>query len=152
MTRAVLVIGATGILGPAASTLSGRGQSVVRVARHEADSVIAVDAGDTIALATALDGRRWDDALVYGPAVSDAALDWIRRATPGRCVLVRTSAASGLEDVPSVVPRDTLQLGWTADSPPRWHTPAEVSEAALDVLASGDPRTLGLVRPWSARP
>ena len=34
----------------------------------------------------------------------------------------------------------------------RWHTPAEISAAALACLADPAPALLGVVRPWSARP
>lgn len=152
MARTVLVIGSTGILGPAAAAFGARGDGVIGVSRHGAGGSIAVDAADARALADALDGRDWDDALVYRPAVSDASLGFVRAATPGRCVQVRTTAAADPALGILVIPRDTLQLGWTADPEHPWHTPAEVSCAALEVLADGQPRTLGAVRPWSDRP
>lgn len=152
MARTVLVIGATGILAPAAAALAAAGASVIAVSRRGADGSVAVDASDAAALRDALDGRSWDDALAYGPAVSRESLAFVRAGTPGRCVLVRTSAAADPALGILVVPRNTLQLGWTAGGTPRWHTPAEVSDAALGVLADGAPRTLGTVRPWSDRP
>jgi hypothetical protein len=56
--------------------------------------------------------------------------------------------------MPGVV---ALQLGWAAQGArgSRWHTPEEVSAAAMGELAAPwAPRTvvLGSVRPWSARP
>ena len=43
-----------------------------------------------------------------------------------------------------------LVLGWRGA---RWHTPAEVSAAALALaLGAGHEATLGAVRPWAARP
>lgn len=152
MSRSVLVIGATGILAPAWEAFRSRGDGVVAVSRHGARGSIAVDARDAPALRAALDGEAWIDAVVYAPAVSAESLSYVRGATTGRCVLVRTSDAAAPEFGTSAVPRDTLQLGWTDDPTPRWHTPAEVSCAALEVLADGMPRTLGVVRPWSDRP
>ena len=84
--------------------------------------------------------------------MSDESFESIRAATAGRCVLVRPSAAADPHTGAGIVPADTLQLGWTEDAPHRWHTPDEVSIAALAVLADGEPRTLGTVRPWSDRP
>ncbi|QKJ18277.1 hypothetical protein [Microbacterium hominis] len=150
--RAVLVIGATGILAPAASRLSERGIHVVGISRKGREGTVAVDAHDSDALTEALADATWDAAMVYEPAVSQKSLAYIHGATPGRCVVVRTSAAADPARGTLVIPRDTLQLGWTADTPHRWHTPSEVSAAALDVLADGQPRTLGTVRPWQDRP
>ncbi|MEU9635839.1 hypothetical protein AB0D80_15910 [Streptomyces tendae] len=48
-----------------------------------------------------------------------------------------------------------LVLGWrTEPEGPRWHTPEEISEAALRVLDADPARdaVLGRVRPWSSRP
>jgi hypothetical protein len=152
VAKTVLVIGATGILGPAAAAFTARGDDVIGVSRSGRAGSIGVDAADAHALSAALAERSWDDALVYRPAVSDASLAFVRSATPGRCVQVRTSAAADPALGILVIPRDTLQLGWTGDPERRWHTPAEVSCAALEVLADGRPRTLGAVRPWSDRP
>lgn len=157
MARTVLVIGATGILAPAASELAARGDSVISVSsgrrpvRTDVPSTV-VDARDAAALGTALEGVSWDDAIVYAPAVGDDSLELLIAATAGRCVLVRTSQAADPARGESPVPADTLQLGWTAGTPARWHTPGEVSAAALAVLSDGEPRTLGVVRPWSGRP
>jgi hypothetical protein len=148
----ILVIGSTGILAPAANALSDAGHDVLGVSRSGGDGARAADARDADALAAALDGESWDEALVYEPAMSDGSLAFVRAATAERCVTVRTTAAADPALGILVVPRDTLQLGWTADEPHRWHTPDEVSEAALEVLADGQARTLGLVRPWSDRP
>jgi hypothetical protein len=55
--------------------------------------------------------------------------------------------------LPGVV---VLQLGWADGARgSRWHTPGEVSAAAMGALeVPWRPRTvlLGSVRPWSARP
>lgn len=157
MPRRVLVVGATGILGPAADALADRGDTVVGLSRRGGGPAgsrsISVDAKDAAALAAALAEVAWDDAVVYGRAVTGATLAFLRDATPGRLVFVRTSASADPALGELTVSRDTLQLGWTgrgADA--RWHTPAEVSAAALDVLADGEPRTLSTVRPWSDRP
>lgn len=154
--RTVLVVGATGILAPAVAELRARGDRVIGVSRYgsgdEDDATVAVDARDASALADALDGMTWTDALVYEPAVSNASLSLLRSGTPGRIVLVRTTAAADPALGVLIVPRDTVQLGWTAGPAPRWHTPGEASAAALAVLADGEPRTLGTVRPWSDRP
>jgi hypothetical protein len=152
----VLVIGATGILAPAAEALRERGARVIGVSRAggfaDGDDV-AVDARDAAAMSAALQERTWTDAVAYGPAVSDASLAWVRRATPGRCVEVRTSAAADPALGILIVPTDTLQLGWHAgESGNGWHDPEEVSAAALEVLADGRGRILGAVRPWSDRP
>ena len=157
MSRRVLVVGATGILGPAADALAARGDTVLGVSRRGGGPAgsrgIAVDAQDATALAVALEDLAWDDAVVYGRTVNESSLAFLRGATPGRLVFVRTSAAADPALGELTVPPDTLQLGWTDEgAAARWHTPAEVSEAALAVLADGEPRTLGTVRPWSDRP
>jgi hypothetical protein len=152
MARTVLVLGATGILAPAASLLAARGDHVIGVSRGGGGGTVAVDATDAAALATALADLSWDDAVVYARTVSTDSLAFVRTSTPGRCVVVRGSAAADPELGALVVPPDTLQLGWTIDEPHRWHTPGEVSDAALQVLSDGLPATLGTVRPWSDRP
>jgi hypothetical protein len=50
-----------------------------------------------------------------------------------------------------------LLLGWThagEDGAARWHTPAEISRAALAArgAADGSERILGVLRPWGDRP
>jgi len=172
--RSVIVVGSTGVLRPAATTLEQRGDAVIGVSRHGESGSIGVDARDPLALRTALDGRAWDDAVIYDRAVSPSSLAFLRAATPGRCVLVRASAAADPRHGILVVPRDTLQLGWRPSgdgagpivsvrpgaegldrgdgAASRWHSPEEISVAALAVLADGTPRTLGAVRPWSDRP
>lgn len=157
MVRRVLVIGATGILAPAVTALTSRGEDVVAVARNPRSTPATqsawVDARDRPLLAASLADIEWDDALAYGPAVSAGSLAALRGLTPGRLVLVRTSAAADPALGTLIVPPDTLQLGWRPPGEPsRWHTPDEVSSAALAVLADGNPHTLGAVRPWSDRP
>jgi hypothetical protein len=150
---AVLVIGATGVLAPLAAGLRSRGDRVIAVSRRGGDDSIAVDATDTAALAAALGHETWSHAVVYEPAVSEESLAFVQGTTPGRCVRVRTSARADPDLGPLVVAADTLQLGWhKGTTSSRWHTPREISEAAMRVLADGEPVTLGTVRPWSDRP
>ena len=92
------------------------------------------------------------EALVYRPAVSEESLAFLRAATSGRCVVVLTSDEADPAYGDVAVPDDTLQLGWHTGDVQRWHSAAEVSDAALAVLADGAPRILGAIRPWSSRP
>lgn len=154
----VLVIGASGILAPAASVLVERGAAVTGVGRRRPMPArvagLHLDARDAGALASALSAGRWDAALVYEPAVTDESLRSIADAVDGRVVLVRTSAAADpVHGAEPVLAADVLLLGWIDDDEsPRWHTPQQVSDAALEVLADGRPRILGTVRPWERRP
>lgn len=149
----VLVVGATGILCPAAASLVARGDAVTGVSRTsdgEPDGVqpLLGDAHDP----GLFDGS-WDSAVVYAPAVSDESLAAIRSRVDGRVVLVRVSAAVDPALGDPHVPGDVLQLGWfDEDAGARWHTPTEVSAAVLAVLDDGVGRTLGSVRPWDRRP
>ncbi|WP_426517422.1 hypothetical protein ACPPVQ_00250 [Diaminobutyricibacter sp. McL0618] len=159
MTSTVLVIGASGILAPLAAELTGSGVRVDGIARHVTrmpDGVepLAVDARNTDSLAAATGGRRWASAVVYSPAISSTSLALIRSKVDGRLVIVRPSAAADPRLGALQVPDDTLQLGWHVQPPggARWHTPEEVSVAALAVLRDGIGRTLGQVRPWEDRP
>jgi hypothetical protein len=154
----VLVVGASGILAPAASALVERGAAVTGISRgrHAPAGVngLHVDAHDLPALDAALGAARWTAAIVYAPAVTAQTLPRVAEAVDGRVVHVRTSAAAdpalGIE--PALVP-DVLLLGWVDDGgSTRWHTPQEVSDAALEVLADGASRILGTVRPWERRP
>lgn len=153
----VLVVGATGILAPAAAALAARGDEVTGVARSAAgmpDGVqaLTVDARAADAFGTG----RWQAALVYAPAVSDGSLEALRRVVDGRVVVVRVSAAADPARGEFALEPEVLQLGWAVDegapSSTRWHTPDEVSRAALAVLADGRGRVLGAVRPWPSRP
>ena len=153
----VLVIGASGILAPAASTLARRGHRVTGVARRRAMPTavepVLVDARDADALEAALGGRRWSAAIVYEPAVSEASMRVITDAVDGDVVRVRTSASADPALGELHVPAHTLLLGWRElEAGVRWHDPDEVSDAALHVLADGEPRILGAVRPWDRRP
>ncbi len=151
----VLVVGATGILRPAAATLAAEGHRVTGVAR-DATTVPAgvtpcsVDAHDPEALAAALGKQVWDAAVVYEPAITADAWAVIERVVEGPVVWVLTSAAAAPDRADPLNLPGVLLLGW--DPSGRWHTPAEVSAAALEVLESGRPRLLGVVRPWAERP
>ena len=155
----VLVVGATGILRPAVVALAARGDDVTGVGRGVAgipDGVraLAVDARDRDALAATLGGRNWDRAIVYRNVVRAESLPEIELRVEGRLVLVRTSgAADPVRGEPSQRP-GVLQLGWTGDGAggTRWHTPEEISAAALEVFDDGQYRMLGVVRPWDERP
>lgn len=162
MTR-VLVVGATGILAPAAAELVASGETVTGMARNPHGmpagvEPLVVDGRDAGAVRSAVEDRRWDAALVYCPAVTAETLAVLQGAAD-RIVEVRTSAAAdpahrdlvAADDL--VAAGDVLQLGWQpGEAGARWHTPREVSEAALEVLADGAGRVLGAVRPWSDRP
>jgi len=155
----VLVVGATGILRPAVGALADRGDDVTGVSRGVAgipDGVraLAVDARDRGALAATLGGRAWDRAIVYRNVVRAETLPEIELRVEGRLVLIRTSgAADPSKGEPDERP-NVLQLGWAADGAggTRWHTPDEISAAAIAVLDDGEFRMLGVVRPWRDRP
>ncbi|MET4780572.1 hypothetical protein [Glaciihabitans sp. UYNi722] len=154
----VLVVGATGILRPTAERLVAAGHDVTGVARSISNMpldahAIAVDAQDPGALGAALGDRRWDSAVVYSPATSPESLELLRDAVRGTFVTVVTSAAaaSGLGNRP--LRPGELVLGWyPSPSGARWHTAREVSDAALQVLATNKSRVLGVLSPWGDRP
>lgn len=179
----VLVTAATGALGPAAAALAARGYAVTALARDRpalaglAESAgpwlqpLAADFADP-ALAELL-GRaeqnlgRFTGALLYCPGASPWALQTLYEATAGpSTVRLLTSAwAEPPADRPTALPRRppgnpkgvrTLLLGWYApqDGDTRWHTPQELSDAALELFdAPGvETQTLGSVRPWTDRP
>lgn len=155
--ESILVVGASGILAPAASALVARGARVTGISRSRPvpSGVVPLrlDAHDFRELDHALAEARWDVALVYEPAVTAETLHRIVSAVDGRTVLVRTSAAADPARGEPAPVRNTLLLGWTRSaSGIRWHTPQEVSDAALDVLDDGSFRVLGAVRPWADRP
>jgi hypothetical protein len=146
----VVVVGAGGILAPAAAALAARGDEVTGVAL----SCSGIPGGVVSLVADAREpatfaGRRFDAGIVYLPAVTPESLAALADAVAGPVVRVATSSGAdpALGDV--VTAPWTLQLGWHEG---RWHTPAEVSDAALEVLADGRGRVLGSVRPWEDRP
>ena len=171
----VLVVGATGILRPAVLQLARSGRTVVAVARGRVDlttleaaggqrvEVVPIDLTRSreVAAATATGGALagpLDAALVYQPRTFAPEFDRVLAHVHGRVVRLLTSAAGA----PDVAPWDDgdrrpdearLLLGWTGpDDAPRWHTPEEVSAAALEVAAHGRDAVLGRVRPWAGRP
>lgn len=160
--HSVVIVGASGLLWPAAAQLVMAGVAVVGVARSgdrpmpDGVTPVLVDARDSDALTHAVAGAAADaeDALVYEPASSPDAIAALSELVRGRVVTVRTSWAADPALGEFAVAADTLVLGWTADDAGgiRWHTRAEVSEAALAVLEDGAGRVLGAIRPWSDRP
>ncbi|MEU6441725.1 hypothetical protein [Streptomyces sp. NPDC047046] len=113
-------------------------------------------------------------ALVYTPALPAPLAEELiqgtrvlllpsRWAAPGAARTDRgaTAQPSGSPAwTPGELPPDTagsrrLVLGWrSASGTTRWHTPEEISAAALSLLDAPAPAdaVLGEVRPWSARP
>lgn len=158
MAVRTLVVGASGILAPLAAALVAEGDDVTGVARTrpapDGARTILLDATSAAAVAEAIGTARWDRAAVYAPAVSPESLLTLTRALDGRVVLVRTSSAADPVHGEPAIPPDVLQLGWTTgpDGETRWHTPEEVSAAALQVLGDGLGRVLGRIRPWEERP
>ena len=168
-----LVIGATGILAPAATQLRRQGQ-VIGVARRavhrqtpDGQADLAVNARDHVALARSLHDLSWDDAVVYAPTMSADSLRYVRERTPGRVVLVCTTEWADPQGGYEMPPQHSvgegalliLQLGWREDLAAArsagesvWHSETEISEAALQVLESGQASVLGVIRPWSDRP
>ncbi len=135
------------------------------------------DLDDPAALARALRSSRPAPGacLAYLPGAvpaggSDEAVAVLRAAVPGPLVAVLPSAAaappSEIADVQPALARRlaaagvpagdlrVLLLGWTAPGagPPRWHSPAEVSGAALECLDDPSTQVLGVLRPWADRP
>jgi hypothetical protein len=162
-------------LEPAATTLGRGGTPVTVVARRARDDAVAqisaaaVDAADVPALEAALDAAvaargPFTLALVYAPFAPATAQAAIARRVPGVLVHVLTSrwAAPDVEreqrdawapDGAGLTRR--LTLGWAVepDGAVRWHTPREVSAAALSAARSAHAeRALGALRPWEDRP
>ena len=146
----VLVVGATGILAPAVVALRARGVEVLGVARSGAD----LEADGTSGSFASMLPSTLSGALLYGPAVTWSAVEDVAGRSDGPVVHVLTSAASdpevSLPPAPDGVRR--LFLGWRPTDR-TWHTPEEVSAAALAMYDSPTaPDVLGVVRPWSDRP
>jgi hypothetical protein len=180
----VLVTAATGALGPAALALAARGYAVTALARDRpALARLAEGAGPGLcplaadfadpALAELLGGAeqvfgRFTGALLYCPGASSRAVQLLYERTAGpRTVRLLTSAwAEPPADRPTALPRRpprnpagvrTLLLGWHVlpdGRGTRWHSPQELSDAALELFdASGvETQNLGEVRPWTDRP
>jgi hypothetical protein len=160
----VLVIGATRILRPAVVTLAGGGATVVAGSRSAADldalaaqvpGVVPVPADGlaTGGLGTALTDLRLrpTGGLCYLPGADAAVRRQLAALVDGPLVQLLPSAWAAPDAQRQDVGGPSLQLGWTGD-PARWHTPEEISTAALDVLHKGRDAVLGRVRPWEERP
>ncbi|MGE6737182.1 hypothetical protein, partial [Streptomyces sp. NPDC059900] len=111
-------------------------------------------------------------AVVYAPAVPPGTVArLVRPVVAGPLVLLVTSewAAPGRPGTdagpwtPNALPAEArsgaagrlLVLGWHGEGrTARWHTPQEISAAALALLdaPAGRDTALGALRPWSARP
>lgn len=164
------MVGGTGILAPAAAALARTGAQVTIVARGARNDPRAglfgapADVRDPAALARALDVAiaargAFGLALAYAPWAPAPAQAALAARVPGLLVHVLTSewAAPGR----SRAERDAwapdgagttrrLTLGWRAGG---WHSPAEVSAAALALALGAAPEaTLGAIRPWADRP
>jgi hypothetical protein len=162
-------VGATRILRPAVEDLRSK-HTVYALARGAAmlggtDRVrpVSADLTDLGSIRAALrETPRFGAALMYAPQAVPGVRELIARHVDGRLVELLTSQWAAGEGTDRSGTIDTaalesvgvpLLLGWTADSGvARWHTPTEISAAALEVLGHGRPAILGTVRPWSARP
>ena len=174
MARRILVVGATGVLRPAALALASSWATVVAWALHPESlaglvsaarapvETLAVDYSDGDAVTKTLSAHGpFDAALLYCPTACADVVTAFADAVKGPVVCLLTSAAAqpvhdapfelASVDVPQGCRR--LLLGWAEDDGvTRWHTPEEISAAALDVLFTGHERLLGVVRPWDRRP
>jgi hypothetical protein len=179
-----LVVGGAGILRPAALALLREGHAVTATARTHAslDSLVRAAAGCpgevygiagdydrpgalALALASAVAARgAFDLALVYTPGPAPLARAALAAHAPAVIVDILTSG-HGAPGVGESDRRRTaaggrersvrLLLGWVADAHvTRWHTPEEVSAAALSAshAADGSELVLGVLRPWRDRP
>lgn len=168
----VLVVGATGILRPAAERLAGGGWTVLAAARRAGALVdrgprivpVPLDVTVPESVAEAVRVHRPEAAIVYARAAPEPAralLSGILSGLPGPVVEVLTSrwaapskADESPPDLGSLSPTPLgvpLLLGWVAGER-RWHTPEEVSAAAVETFEERRPRVLGTVRPWRERP
>ncbi len=104
------------------------------------------------------------DCMFYFADAPQVALDAAAVGVRGQFIVVLTSRFAG-PDRPNgrpgyPVPRDVephrvsyLVLGWHAGpTSNRWHTPWEVSDAAVRVLDEGRDAVLGVLQPWDQRP
>uniref|UniRef100_A0AAU2VKA4 Uncharacterized protein n=1 Tax=Streptomyces sp. NBC_00008 TaxID=2903610 RepID=A0AAU2VKA4_9ACTN len=130
--------------------------------------------GDVLHRATERSGLT--GAVVYAPSGTPAAIEALTRdlVVSGPVVLLLTSEWAAPEAfagqagqpapwTPDSLPasscpardRRRLVLGWHRDAGgARWHTPQEISAAALDLLdaPAEQDSVLGTVRPWEERP
>lgn len=170
--RRVLVVGATGVLRPAVEHLLGDGWTVLAAARGAARLAglsarvlpVPLDVTEPGSVSVALAQHRVDAAVLYVPMAPDAVRHLLARYladVPGPVVEILTSrwaattdAAESPPDMHTLTPAPLgtpVLLGWVG-AERRWHTPAEISAAALHAFRSGQPAILGVVRPWSGRP
>ncbi|MGC5395231.1 hypothetical protein ACPXCP_05695 [Streptomyces sp. DT20] len=127
--------------------------------------------GDVLHRATERSGLT--GALVYAPSGTPAAIEALTRdlVVRGPVVLLLTSEWAAPESfagqaapwTPDSLPASScpardcrrLVLGWNRDAGgARWHTPQEISAAALDLLGAPAEQdsVLGTFRPWEERP
>jgi hypothetical protein len=172
----VLVVGGTGVLAPAVRTLAERGSAVSVVSRSSDASrpevpappseLVVADVRDTVALGKALHRAVQlrgpiTLTLAYQPFAPQPSWVMLADRTRGPLVALWVSAFAArgaplppLHDGPqgSAEVRHLL-LGWhSGPSGSRWHTPDEISEAALRVADERKSAVLGRIRPWSSRP
>lgn len=160
-----MVVGASGILAPLGSLLRARGVRTVGVSRGSRlqvgdwDERVALDTTDAAAVADWVAAQPVTAAVLiaYAPAVTPQSWPVLARVARRALVVTTSSAADPASQVSPPWSRHPevaiLQLGWVPGSPPRWHSPAEVSAAVAAALADAGSRSqLGAVRPWDQRP
>lgn len=161
------------MLRPAVAQLVGAGQAVIGVARTRSHLMalaaesgdvfipIAADYTDPESLAVALEGAPCPQSgLIYAPNATDATLQVFRKFVDGPVVEILTSRVAGEHPDqpfdPTTLPAapggdwHRLVLGWKTGR--TWHSPSEISDAALRVLRTGVSEQLGLLRPCADRP
>ena len=167
----MLIVGATGVLRPAVLSCVARGWTVVALARNEGRlddlvaevgghvTTVAVDVYDAAAMAAVLasGSLRSDDAILYLAAGDDlrenAAAERLSTAVRRTVVRILTSRWAPAPPTtagrwPTAAGRRHLLLGVAeADDGARgrWHTPEEISAAALHVLVTRSDLVLGTV-------
>ncbi|MGW7072594.1 hypothetical protein ACWGII_29715 [Streptomyces sp. NPDC054855] len=176
MHEHVLVVGGTRILAPAVRALTARGSAVSVVSRSAdasrpgvplaSSALVVADVRDTVALGDALHRSvqlRGPIALTlaYQPFAPPSSWMLLADRTQGPLVALWVSAfaaeGAAMPPLPDG-PRGSaevrhLLLGWhSGPNGSRWHTPDEISAAALRVADRHESAVLGQVRPWSARP
>ncbi|ALE04816.1 hypothetical protein AL755_03815 (plasmid) [Arthrobacter sp. ERGS1:01] len=162
------------MLRPAVDELVRGGSTVIAVARSAADlQILAAEHPGTVT-GIAVDYRDADRflrllqsvhtpasaAIVYIPSAEPAALSTLRSLVRGPVVQVLTShvadPAGGepftFENLPQPPgqPWYRLVLGWSKTG--AWHSPDEISAAAVAVLRQKRDGQLGELRPWTDRP
>ncbi len=155
-------------------TLAARGALVSVVSRSSGRAArlagtahpVVADVTDAAAFARALD-RAVEErgpislALAYQPFAPDEAWHVLAARVEGLLVALLVSAYAA-KDAPAPPLAEGrhgradvrhLLLGWHRDAGGvRWHTPREVSAAAVGVADRGESAVLGVIRPWSERP